>query len=71
MECSDLLLIVFSLNPYHLSDLDKRLLAKCLNIALPPIKLNYGDFITPLELFYCQIWKLHIGDHELQKVKTD
>ena len=56
---------------YNMSDLEKRLLAKGLNYALPPIKLNYGDYMTPFELFYREIRKLPIEDHELEKVKTE
>ena len=55
-----------------MSDLEKRLLAKGLNYALPPIKLDYGDYMTPFELFYREIRKLTIEDHhELEKVKTE
>ena len=38
---------------------------------MPPIKLNYGDYMTPFELFYREIRKLPIEDHELEKVKTE
>ena len=54
-----------------MSDLEKRLLTKGLNYPLPPIKLIYGDYMTPFELFYCEIQKLLIEDHELEKVKTE
>ena len=40
-------------------------------IIVPPIKLNYGDFMTPFELFYREIRKLLIEDHELEKLKTE
>ena len=56
---------------YKLSDLEKRLLTKGLNYPLPPIKLNYGSSMTPFELFYHEIWKLLIEDHELGKHKSD
>ena len=46
-------------------------LAKDLNYALPPIKLNYGDYVTPFELFYRETWKLRNEDHELERVKTE
>ena len=52
-------------------DLEKRLLAKCLNYALPAIKLNYGNYMTPFELFSREIKKLLIEDHELEKVKKE
>ena len=45
---------------YKLSDLEKILLVKGLNYALPPIKLNYGDYMTRFERFYREIRKLPI-----------
>ena len=42
-----------------------------MNYALPPIKLNYGDYMTPSQLFYPKIWKLPTEDHELERKKTD
>ena len=44
---------------------------KGLSYALPPIKLNYGDYMTPFDLFDREIRKLPIEDHELEKVKTE
>ena len=70
-ECHDLDKVIFNYSSYKLSDLEKRLLAKGLNYALPPIKLNYGDYMTPFELFDREIRKMPIEDHELKKVKTD
>ena len=70
-ECHDPDKVIFNYSSYKLSDLEKRLLAKGLNYALPPIKLNYGDYMTPFELFYREIRKLPIEDHELEKVKTE
>ena len=70
-ECHDPDKVIFNYSSYKLSDLEKRLLAKGLNYALPPIKLNYGNYMTPFELFYREIRKLPIEDHELEKVKTD
>ena len=70
-ECHDPDKVIFNYSSYKLSDLEKRLLAKGLNYALPPIKLNNGDSVTPFELFYGKIWKLPIKDHELEKFKTE
>ena len=70
-ECHDPDKVIFNYSLYKLSDLEKRLLVKDLNYALPPIKLNYGDYMTPFELFYCEIWKMPIEDHELEKVQTE
>ena len=54
-ECHDPDKVIFNYSLYKLLDLEKRLLVKGLNYALPPIKLNYGDYMTPFELFYCEI----------------
>ena len=54
---------IFHYSSYKLSDLEKRLSAKGLNYALRPIKLNYGNYMTPFELFYREIRKLPIEDH--------
>ena len=42
-ECHDPDKIVLNSSSYDLADLEKRLLGKGLNYALPPVKLNYGD----------------------------
>ena len=45
-----------------------------MNCALPLIKLNNGDNLTPFEMFYFfyyEIRKLLIEDQELEKVKAD
>ena len=63
--------IIFNYSSYKLSGLGKRLLEKGLNYALPLTKLNYGNYMTPLELFYREIWKPPTEVHELEKVKTE
>ena len=64
-------IVIFNYFSYKLSDLEKRLLAKGWNYALPPMKLNYGNYMTPFELFYRETWKPSIEDHELEKVKIE
>ena len=63
--------VIFNYSLYKLSDLEKKLLAKGLKYALPPIKLNYGNYMTPFELFYRDIRKLLIEDHEVENVETE
>ena len=36
---------------YQLSDIEKNVLAKGLNFALPPKKLNYTDYLRPYERY--------------------
>ena len=70
-ECHDPDKVVFNYSSYKFSDLEKIILAQGLNYALPPIKLNYDGHMTPFELFYLEIQKLPIEDHELQKVRKE
>ena len=51
-ECRDTNEVFFNYYLYYLSNLEIIQLAKCLNYALPPIKLNSGNYMTPFELFY-------------------
>ena len=51
-ECYDLDKVIFNYSSYKLSDLEKRLLVKGLNYALPSIKLNYGNYMKPFKLFF-------------------
>ena len=49
--------------------LTEKTISKRFALPLQPIKLNYGDHMTQFELFYLEIRKLPIEDHELQKVR--
>ena len=69
-DCHDPDKVIFNYSSSKLSNLEKRLLAQGLNYALPPLKLNYDDYVAPFELFYSEIKKLLIEDHELEKLKT-
>ena len=58
-KCHDPEKVIFNYSTYKLSDLEKRLL-----------ELNLAN-MTPFELFYREIRKLPIEDHELEKLKTE
>ena len=68
-ECHDPDKVIFNYSSYKLSDLEKRLLR--FELCITTNKLNYGDYMTPFELFYREIRKLPIEDHEIEKVKTE
>ena len=63
--------IIINHSSYHLSDIEKTVLAKGLNFALPPKKLNYADYLTPYELLFRDIKELAVGDNTLERVKID
>ena len=54
-----------------MSDIEKTVLAKGLNFALPPKKLNYADYLTPYELLFRDIKELSVDDSILERVKVD
>ena len=53
--------IIINHSSYQLSDVEKTILAKGLNFALPPKKLNYADYLTPYELLFRDIKKLSVN----------
>ena len=63
--------IIINHSSYHLSDIEKTVLAKGLNFALPPKKLNYADYLTPYELLLRDVKELSVDDNILERVKMD
>ena len=58
--------IIFNYSSQKLSKSEKSLLCKGLNFAIPPDKLEYSDYLLPLELLYRDI-----KDLDLPKEKTN
>ena len=56
-ETNDPEKVIFNFSSRTLSQAEKKLLAKGLNLSIPPKKLNYADMLTPFELLYCEILK--------------
>ena len=54
-ETNDPAKIIFNFSSYTLSQNEKTLLAKGLNLAIPPKKLNYGDFLLPFESLFKEL----------------
>ena len=54
-----------------MSDIEKTVLAKGLNFALPTKKLNNADYLTPYELLFRDIKELSVDDSILERVKVD
>ena len=63
--------IIINHSSYQLSDIEKTVLAKGLNFALPPKKLNYADYLTPYKLLFRDIKELSVDDSILERVKVD
>ena len=38
---------------------------------LPPVKLNYGDYLTPLELLFRDVADLPVSDNILEQLKAE
>ena len=56
-ETNDPEKVIFNFSNRVLSPFEKTLLAKGLNLSIPPKKLNYGDFLLPFELLYNELIK--------------
>ena len=54
-----------------MSDIEKTILAKGLNFALPPKRLNCADYLTPHELLFRDTKELSVDDNILERVKID
>ena len=54
-----------------MSDIEKTVLAKGLNFALPTKKLNNADYLTPYQLLFRDIKELSVDDSILERVKED
>ena len=52
--------VLFSFSSYQLSEHEKSLLSKGLNIAISPKNLNYADYVLPFELLFRDIDLLDI-----------
>ena len=63
--------VIFNYSPYKLSDIKKKVLVRDLNFALPPVKLNYGDYLTPFELLFRDVAKLPVSDNILEYLKVE
>ena len=63
--------IIINHSSYQLSDIEKTILAKSLNYALPPKKLNNSYYLTPSELLFRDIKQLSNDDNILERVKVD
>ena len=63
--------VIFNFSMYELLTVKKRLLAKRLDLSLPPKYLDYADYLVNFELFYRNIRNLGILSNEnLDFVKT-
>ena len=68
---NDLEKVIFNFSKHVLSDIERKLFAKCLNLCLPPRQLKYADYLVHFELFYRDIRNLAIlSNEDLDFVKT-
>ena len=63
--------VIFNYSSYKLSDIEKKVLVRGLNFALPPVKLNYADYLTPFELLFRDVSKLPVSDNILERLKVE
>ena len=63
--------VIFNYSSHRLSDIEKNVLVRGLNFAIPPMKLNYGDYLTPFELMFQDVTKLPVPDYILEWLKVE
>ena len=63
--------VIFNYSSYKLPDIEKKVLVRGLNFVLPPVKLNYADYLTPLELLFRDVAKLPVSDNILERLKVE
>ena len=63
--------VIINHSSNQLSDVEKAILAKGLNFALPPKKLNYADYVKPNKILFRDIKELSVDDNILQRGKVD
>ena len=62
--------MIINFSSYQLNDVDKSLLAKGLNFALPPKILNRADYLLPLEMVYRDIKTMDVPLSDLDIIKV-
>ena len=63
--------VIHKFSSYTLNDTEKSLLAKGLNFALPPRKLNFADYMAPFEFLYKDVKDCDVSRHKLDILKVD
>ena len=63
--------VIINHSSYQLLGIEKAILAKGLNFALPPKKLNYTDYVKPNKILFRDIKELSVDDNILQRGKVD
>ena len=62
--------VIFNYSSHVLIEIEKSLLCKGLNFAIPTDKLEYADFLLPFELLYRDIQNLDVTDQKKQLLKA-
>ena len=69
-ECKDPNQVIINFSSYQLNDVEKSLLAKGLNLALPPKILNRADYLPPFEMVYRDIKIMDVPSSVLDIIKV-
>ena len=63
--------VIFNYLSHKLSNVEKNVLDRGLNFALPPVKLNYEDYLIPFELLFRDVTKLPVLENILERLKVE
>ena len=62
--------VIFNFLDHVLNTIEKSLLSKGLNFAIPPKNINYTDFMLPLELLYRDVDSLEVSKLDREFIKS-
>ena len=62
--------VIINFSSYQLNEVEKSLLAKGLNFALPPKILNRADYLLPFEMVYRDIKTMDVPSSDLDIIKV-
>ena len=69
-ECNDPNQVIINFSSYQLNNVEKSLLAKGLNFALPPKILTRADYLPPFEMVYRDIKAMDVLSSDLDIIKV-
>ena len=62
--------VIYNFNNYKLTDIEKSVLSKALQFAIPPSKLEYIDFMLLFEFLFHDINNSDLSDSQSKAIKS-
>ena len=62
--------VIFNFSSHVLNTTEKSLLSKGLNFVIPPMNINYTDYMIPFELLYRDVDSLEVSNLDKEFIKS-